>query len=72
VSLGDTGHVPGDVETVLDLTVQDFQNISNSTGRISEIGVHRIDGCFSTAVRSDSEFVLQDLKGKDSCLNALI
>jgi hypothetical protein len=70
VSLGATGHVPGDVKTVLNLTVQDFQYISNVTGRVSEIGVHHIDGCLSTVVCPKSEFSLQDLKGKHPWLNA--
>jgi hypothetical protein len=55
---------------VLDLTEQDFQNISNVTGRIFEIGVHRSDGCLSTVLCPYSEFLKQDLKGKHSWLNA--
>jgi hypothetical protein len=55
---------------VLDLTEQDFQNISNVTSRIFEIGVHRSDGCLSTVLCPNSEFLKQDLKGKHSWLNA--
>jgi hypothetical protein len=53
---------------VLDLTEQDFQNISNVTGRMFEIGVHRSDGHVSTVLCPNSEFLNQDLK--DSWLNA--
>jgi hypothetical protein len=55
---------------VLDLTEQDFQDVSNVTGRIFEIGVQRSGGSVSTAVCPDSEFLKQDLKGKHSWLNA--
>jgi hypothetical protein len=55
---------------VLDFTEQDFQNISNATGRIFEIGVHRSDGCLSTVLCPNSEVLKQDLKGKHSWLNA--
>jgi hypothetical protein len=55
---------------VLDLTEQDFQNISNVTGRIFEIGVHRSDGCLSLVLCPNFEFSKQDLKGKHSWLNA--
>jgi hypothetical protein len=62
--------VPREGEAVLDLTKQDFQNISNVTGRIFEIGIHRSDGCLSTVFCPISEFLKQDLKGKHSWLNA--
>jgi hypothetical protein len=55
---------------VLDLTEQDFHDISNVTGRLFEIGVHRSDGHLSTVVCPNSEFLKQDLKGKHSWLNA--
>jgi hypothetical protein len=55
---------------VLDLTELDFQDISNVTGRIFEIGVQRSGGSISTAVCPNSEFLKQDLKGKHSWLNA--
>jgi hypothetical protein len=55
---------------VLDLTEQDFKDISNVTGRLFEIGVHRSDGHLSIVVCPNSEFLKQDLKGKHSWLNA--
>jgi hypothetical protein len=55
---------------VLDLIEQDFQGISNVTGRIFEIGVQRSGGSVSTVVCPNSEFLKQDLKGKHSWLNA--
>jgi hypothetical protein len=55
---------------VLDLTEQDFQDISNVTGRIFEIGVQRSSGSDSTVVCPNSEFLKQDLKVKHSWLNA--
>jgi hypothetical protein len=55
---------------VLDLTEQDFQNISNVIGRIFEIGVHRSNGHVSTVLCPNSEFLKQDFKGKRSWLNA--
>jgi hypothetical protein len=59
-----------DQGTVLDLREQDFQDISNVTGRIFEIGVQRSSGSVSTFVCSNSEFLKQDLRGKHSWLNA--
>jgi hypothetical protein len=59
-----------DVKAVLDLTEQDFKDISNVTGRLFEIGVHRSNGRLSTVVCPNSEFLKQDLKGKHSWLNA--
>jgi hypothetical protein len=55
---------------VLDLTEQHFQDISNVTGHIFEIGVQRSGGSVSTIVCPNSEFLKQDLKGKHSWLNA--
>jgi hypothetical protein len=55
---------------VLDLTEHDFQDISNVTGRIFEIGVQRSCGSVSTVVCPNSEFLKQDLIGKHSWLNA--
>jgi hypothetical protein len=55
---------------VLDLTEQDFQTLSNVTGRIFEIGVDRSDGCLFTVVSPNSDFLKQDLKGKHTWLNA--
>jgi hypothetical protein len=56
---------------VLNVTEQDFKDISNVTGRLFEIGVHRSDGHLSTVVCPNSEFLKPDLKGKHSWLNAL-
>jgi hypothetical protein len=56
---------------VLDLTEQDFKDISNVTGRLFEFGVHRSDGHLSTVVCPNSESLKQDLKRKHSWLNAL-
>jgi hypothetical protein len=70
-ALGAVGQVPReDQGTVLDLTEQDFLDISNVTGRISEIGVQRSSGSVSTDVCPNSEFLKQDLRGKHSWLNA--
>jgi hypothetical protein len=55
---------------VLDLTEQNFQDVSNVTGRILEIRVQCSGGSVSTVVCPDSEFLKQDLKGKHSWLNA--
>jgi predicted aspartyl protease len=55
---------------VIDLTEQDFQDISNVTGRIFEIGVQRSSGSVSTIVCPNSEFLKQDLSRKHSWLNA--
>jgi hypothetical protein len=61
-----------DPGTVLGLTEQDFQDISNVTGRIFEIGVQRSDGSVSTVVCLNLEFLKQDLKGKHSWLNVAV
>jgi hypothetical protein len=50
---------------VLDLIEQDFQDISNVTGRIFEIGVQRFSGSVSTGVCPNSEF----LTLKPSCVH---
>jgi hypothetical protein len=62
--------VPRESKIVLDLTEQNFQGISNVTGRIFEIEVQRSDGSFSTVLCPNSEFLKQDLKEKHSWLNA--
>jgi hypothetical protein len=62
--------VPRESETVLNSTKQDFQTISNVTGRIFEIGVHGSDGYFSSVVCPKSEFLSQYFKAKHSWLNA--
>jgi hypothetical protein len=58
-----------DVKAVLDLIEQDFKDVSNVTGRLFEVGVHRSVGHPST-VCPNSKFLKQDLKGKHSWLNA--
>jgi predicted aspartyl protease len=55
---------------VLDLTEQDFKYISNVTGRLFEMRVHRSDGHLYTVACPNSKFLKQDLKGKHSWLNA--
>jgi hypothetical protein len=55
---------------VLDLTEQDFQDISNVACCLFQIGVHRSDGRLSTVVCPNSEFLKQNLKGKHTWLNA--
>jgi hypothetical protein len=57
---------------VLDLTEQDFHDIFNVTGCIFEIGVQRSSGSVSTVICPNSEFLKQDLRGKQSWLNACI
>jgi hypothetical protein len=52
------------------LTEQDFQDISNVTGRIFEFGVQRSSGSVSTAVCPSPRLFKQDLRGKHSWLNA--
>jgi hypothetical protein len=70
-SLGAAGHVPREGhQIVLELIKQDFQTISNLTGRVFEIEVHRSDGCLFSVVCHNSEFLQQNLKGKHSWLNA--
>jgi hypothetical protein len=59
-----------DPETALDLTKQEFRDISNVTGRIFEIGVQRSYGSVSTIACPNSEFLKQDLREKHFCLNA--
>jgi hypothetical protein len=44
-----------DVKDVLDLTEQDFQNISDGTGRLFEVGVHRSDGCLLSIVHAPTQ-----------------
>jgi hypothetical protein len=55
---------------VLDLTEQDFQDISNLTSCIFEIAVQRSAGSVSTVVCPNSEFLKQDLREKQYWLNA--
>jgi hypothetical protein len=62
--------VPRESKAVFDLTEQDLQKISNVTGCIFEIGIHRSDGCLCSVLCSNSGFLNKDLKGKHSWLNA--
>jgi hypothetical protein len=55
---------------VIDWTEQNFNDISNVTGRLFEIRVHRFDGRLFTVVCPNAEFLKQDLKEKHSWLNA--
>jgi hypothetical protein len=59
-----------DPGTMLDLTEQDFQDISNITSCIFKIGIQRSASSVSTVVCFNSEFLKQDLRGKHSWLNA--
>jgi hypothetical protein len=52
-----------DPGTVLDLTEQDFQDISNVTGRIFKIRVKRSAGFVFTVVCPNLDFLKQDLRG---------
>jgi hypothetical protein len=59
-----------DNNSVLDLTVQDFTELSIVTGRAFDIGVLRTDGCLATDVCPNPVFLSHDLKGKHIFLNA--
>ena len=54
----------------MDLTEQDFLNISNVTGRIFEIGVRRSDDSISTDVCPNEAFLSSSLAGKHVWINA--
>ena len=54
---------------VLDLTEQDFHNISNVTGRLFEIGVHRSGDSIGTDVCPNSDFLSLSMAGKHVWLN---
>jgi hypothetical protein len=56
--------------SVLDLTEQDFLNISNVTGRIFEMGVQRSKGSISTDVCPNSAFLSSFMAGKHVWINA--
>jgi len=55
---------------VLDLTEQDFLNISNVTGCIFEMGVHRSEDSISTDVCPNSAFLSKSMAGKHVWINA--
>lgn len=56
--------------SVLDLTEQNFLNISNVTGRIFEMGVQRSKVSISTDVCSNSVFLSSSMAGKHVWINA--
>ena len=58
------------MNSVLDLTEQDFLNISNVTGRVFEIGVRRSKDSISTDVCPKSTFLSSSMAGKHVWLNA--
>ena len=58
------------MNSVLDLTEQDFLNISNVTGRVFEIGVRRSKDSISTDVCPQSTFLSSSMAGKHVWLNA--
>ncbi|CAA9327091.1 hypothetical protein AVDCRST_MAG94-1729 [uncultured Leptolyngbya sp.] len=65
------GQLPSVVQhPVLDLTIQDFKEISSITGRVFEIGVHRLDGDLATDVCPNSSFLAQKLEGRHIWINA--
>ena len=54
----------------MDLTEQDFLNISNVTGRIFEMGVQRSEDSISTDVCPNSAFLSKSMAGKHVWINA--
>ena len=56
--------------SVIDLTEQDFQNISNVTGRLFEMGVQRSGESVVTDVCPNSSFLSSSMTGKHVWLNA--
>ena len=68
--LGNVGQFSSVSDTVLDLTEQDFQNISNVTGRLFEIGVTRSRESIATDVCPNSSFLSLPMTGKHVWLSA--
>lgn len=62
--------MPSVQNTVLDLVEQDFQNISNVTGRLFEMGVQRSGDSIVTDVCPNSVFLSSSMSGKHVWLNA--
>ena len=62
--------MPSQENSVLDLTEQDFLNISNVTGCIFEMGVHRSEDSISTDVCPNSAFLSKSMAGKHVWINA--
>ena len=54
----------------MDLTEQDFLNISNVTGRIFEMGIQRSEDSISTDVCPNSTFLSLSMAGKHVWINA--
>lgn len=55
---------------MLDLTEQDFLNISNVTGRVFEMGVQRSEDSIHADVCPNSTFLSSSMAGKHVWLNA--
>ena len=68
--LGDAGQLSSQSNTVLDLTEQDFSNISNVTGCLFEMGVKRSGGSIATDVCPNSDFLSLSMTGKHVWLSA--
>ena len=68
--LANAGQLSSQENSVLDLTEQDFLNISNVTGRIFEMGVQRSDDSISTDVCPNSAFLSSSMAGKHVWINA--
>ena len=64
------GQLPSQENSVLDLTEQDFLNISNVTGCIFEMGVHRSEDSISTDVCPNHSFLSSSMAGKHVWINA--
>jgi hypothetical protein len=70
-SLGAAGQVSREgVKAVIDLTEQDFKDISNVTGCLFELEFIVLMVVFPQLSCPNSEFLKQDLRGKHSWLNA--
>ena len=62
--LGNAGQLSSQSNTVLDLTEQDFSNISNVTGCLFEMGVKRSEDSIATDVGPNSDFLSLPMTGK--------
>ena len=62
--LGNAGQLSSVSNTVLDLTEQDFSNISNVTGCLFEMGVKRSGDSIATDVCPNSDFLSLPMTGK--------
>jgi hypothetical protein len=70
-ALGSTGRLPGDnpQSVSLDLTVEDFLDVSKTLGRVFEIGVSHTNGDLATDWSPSSSFLAPELAGKHVWLN---